>query len=204
MTEPDAPTSATGRQRGTARARILAATLAVVADEGVDAVTHRAVAVRAHVSPGSTTHHFASREDLLREAFRFYLREAEKLIRDLDTVAADRGVSPLERVRRVLCDLVEREFDHESLVRAEYELLLYASRDPDLAADVRVWEARLVTGVAAALEASGVGKPVAGARMLVNLVRGFELERLLDRQLGARDFEERLSPVLQALCSPVA
>lgn len=186
--------------RGTARERILDATLLLIAAEGIDAVTHRAVATRAGVSPGSTTHHFATRDDLVREAFRFYLHAADQVLHELDNIVVDRAQTPLERVRRVLSELVEREFAVAALVRAEYELLLFAASDPVLAADVRVWEARVVSGLAAMLEAAGTTRPVDAARTLVNLVRGYELERLLNPQLDLDDFQRRLGPVLDGLC----
>src|SRR3990170_176069 len=44
--------------------RILAATLRLIAAEGLDAVRHRRVADMAEVSLGSTTYHFASRDGL--------------------------------------------------------------------------------------------------------------------------------------------
>ena len=41
---------------------IMSATLRLIAQEGIDAVTHRRVAEIAGVSPGTTTHHFAGRK----------------------------------------------------------------------------------------------------------------------------------------------
>ena len=56
-----------GRARRTA---ILDAAIDVVARDGTGAVTHRAVARLARVPLASTTYYFASRDDLLLEAFR--------------------------------------------------------------------------------------------------------------------------------------
>ena len=179
-----------------ARERILDAALRLVDELGVDAVTHRAVAARAGVSPGSTTHHFRSREHLLREAFLHYLRHGEGVIGALLAQLADRDVAPLDRVEALLCGVVEREFA-EGFVRAEYELLLWACTDAELAAEVSTWEARVVGAVAEVLEAGGVDRPITAARALVNLVRGYELERLLDPALTVEDFRARLRPVLE-------
>jgi AcrR family transcriptional regulator len=129
----------TRHRRGEAREALLTATLFVVAEGGIDAVTHRRVAAEAGVSPGSATHHFSSREELLRAAFRFYLDQGDQLLLALSD--ATRSLpDPFERIRRILGGL-EQEFSEVSLLRAEYELLLYASGDPELAADVRSWEA---------------------------------------------------------------
>jgi AcrR family transcriptional regulator len=179
------------------RERILQATLRVIAEDGLDAVTHRAVAARAGVSPGSTTHHFSSRDDLVRESFRYYLREGEVAIREL-LADAPAGIDPIPLVQQRLAAMVAREFTH-GLVRAEYELLLHAVADAELAAEVRAWEARMVAVFAESLEAAGVARPMRSARTLLNLVRGYELESLLDPSLTVADFEERLAPVLTAL-----
>ena len=196
--------SATARPavRGTARESILAATLQVVAEEGVDAVTHRRVAERAGVSLGSTTHHFSGREELLREAFRSYLLRADEAIAALAGAAEARAGRAIEHARDVLVSLVEREFADASLVRAEYELLLFASKDRELAVVAAAWEAHAVGALAAVLERAGARRPTESARTLVNFVRGFELERLVKPKLGIADFERRLTPLLRALCAP--
>lgn len=191
------PTKRPPTKRGAAREQIVAATLRLIAEQGIDAVTHRAVAERAGVSPGSTTHHFTSRADLLRAAFRFYLHEADALLLELEQVTE--AAEPADRVRVMVSELIDREFEDLALVRAEYELLLFASGDRELAADVRVWEARIVAGLASALEGSGSDRPVDGARALVNLVRGYELERLLNPQVSTEDFLRRVAPFLDAL-----
>ena len=179
------------------RERILRATLRLVADEGVDAVTHRAVAARAGVSPGSTTHHFSSRLDLLEEAFRYYLREGEAMVRLL-MEQARRGDDRVETLVAQLRTAIDPSFNY-GLTRAEYELLLFAVDRPELAAEVLSWEQAMVGVLAAQLERVGVAKPMSSARALYHLIRGFELERLLDPRLGADDFEERIGPVLRGL-----
>ncbi len=179
------------------RERILRATLRLIADEGVDAVTHRAVARRAGVSLGSTTHHFSSRTDLLREAFRYYLHEAEGLVRHL-IERTDRTADPVDVVLGLVREMIDPDFNF-GLTRAEYELLLFACSDAALAPDVRAWEAMVVAVYAPELERAGVERPVAAAQALLNLVRGFELERLLDSRLTVADFDTRIRPVLRAL-----
>ena len=82
-----------------ARARLLVATLRVIADEGLEAVTHRRVAALAGVSPGSTTQHFAPREDLLREAFPRPAAGAGR-VRAAGSGACSPGWSAADRERR--------------------------------------------------------------------------------------------------------
>jgi TetR/AcrR family transcriptional regulator, regulator of biofilm formation and stress response len=180
------------------RERILLAVLELVDDEGVDAVTHRAVAARAGVSPGSTTHHFSSRSDLLRAAFRYYLRQAEEMVRPLAAVHGDRTIPVAQQIEQLVTTVVDREFSR-GYVRAEYEILLFACADADLALDVQAWEARVVAAIAHLLEASGVDRPITATRAVLNLVRGYELERLLNPRLTTDDLRERLAAVLRGI-----
>lgn len=182
--------------RGHARDAVLAATVLLIAEHGIDAVTHRRVAARAGVSPGSTTHHFASREDLVRSALRYYLRQADELLARVDQQARETEDDPRERVRAFACAVIDQEFGDASLIRAEHEMLLFASRDDELARDVRSWETRWVAYLAGHLEAAGEPRAVEGARTIVNLMRGFEIDRLLDPTLTVDDFQTRLDRVL--------
>ena len=184
--------------RGSARNAILGATLEIIASHGIDAVTHRRVAERAGVSPGSTTHHFSSREDLLREAFRFYLKTGDRLLAAIDEEARASVSDPEERVRRFATEIIRREFIEPGarFIRAEHEMLLFASADSQLASYVRAWEARWVASIAGDLEAAGWPQPVEAARTLMNLIRGYELERLLNPDSDAAEFRRRLDSVL--------
>jgi len=156
------------------------------------------VAERAGVSPGSTTHHFSSREDLLREAFRFYLKTGDRLLAAIDEEARASVSDPEERVRRFATEIIRREFIEPGarFIRAEHEMLLFASADSQLASYVRAWEARWVASIAGDLEAAGWPQPVEAARTLMNLIRGYELERLLNPDSDAAEFRRRLDSVL--------
>ena len=105
---------------------------------------------------------------------------------------------PLERVRRFASEIIRREFEHpgEQSVRAEHEMLLYVSTDSQLASHVRDWDTRWVGHMAGDLEAAGRARPVQTARTVINLIRGYELERLLNPQLEDEEFERRLDSFL--------
>lgn len=183
------------------RTRILRATLELIAEGSVDAVTHRAVATRAGVSPGSTTHHFTTRDDLVHEAFRHYLQIAETKILAVIDHHSDLP-NPVDRLGSILETIIGRDFA-SGLVRAEYELLLYAATAPELAAQARAWETRLVAALADALEQAGTSRPFSAARTLINLARGFELESMIDPTLTDADFRDRIDLVLTAIIPSV-
>jgi TetR/AcrR family transcriptional regulator, regulator of biofilm formation and stress response len=179
------------------RERILWATLQIVGTDGVDGVRHRRVAEVAEVSLGSTTYHFAMREELIREAFRWYLAHATEVIGEI--ADRHRRDDPVGRIVGLLTDLIGPESDDEGLVRAEYELLLYAGRDPELIGDVQAWEAAQRRVLARDLAAAGCTSSSTAAATLVALTRGLELERLTHRKLSTRQLRARMMPVVQAL-----
>jgi len=179
------------------RNEILEAALLVVADGGPDAITFRRVADRARVPLGSLTYYFDSREDLLREAFRHYLAEATAFIAELE--GGKRRSSSAAIVELVL-EVARREFsDDAAMVRVEYELIVYAARDSALAREFNAYERWIETRLAASLEAMGAPRPIDASRTIIDVVRGFELERLTHTDAQLDDLERRLKLVIDAL-----
>src|SRR5882672_1153022 len=132
-----APAVRTARRRRVRRAEplprreaILDAALAVIAERGTEQLTHRSVAEEAGVPLGSTTYYFASRDELVREAFRRYV----------------------VRVLELLGEMSRREVSGgwRWTVIVEYELVLRAARDPELLADYHGYERALASGLAEA------------------------------------------------------
>ena len=183
-------------QSDTVRDRLIAATLEIVASEGVDGVRHRRVAERAGASLGSTTYHFSNRDDLLREAFLWYLQyAAAELVRLRQDRRTRTGTA---RLVEFVVRLIRQESDNQPLVRAEYELIMFAGRDPSLRRALRNWELTQRHHLAEELRAAGSRRPDAGAATLVALVRGLELELLNHAPLTVAQLRERVGPVVEA------
>ncbi len=180
------------------RRRIVLATLRLIADEGLDEVRHRRVADLAGVSLGSTSYHFASRDELVREAFRTYLDEATDFL-DGVRAAADRKEDPVEALVELVVELLRREFLDPTLVLAEYELLLYAARHDDLAEALRAWERQQRDELARRLRAAGAPRPTEGARTLMALVRGIEVEHLVHGPRSWGGLRRRVAPIVGSL-----
>jgi DNA-binding transcriptional regulator YbjK len=189
-------TSAEGRRR-----EILVATLRVIASNGTDAVTHRRVAAEADVPLGSLTYYFESREDLIRESFRFYIDEANAFI-----LGVEQEIPPTTAAGLVdaILELMRREFSQPEMLRAEYELILHAARDEEIARAFSAWERNLEARLAGALEPMGTVRPLQAARTLLHLVRGFELQSLANRAERADEFRNRLLGVVNALVGGTA
>lgn len=178
------------------RERILDATLELIATDGLDAVRHRRVAEMAGVSPGSTTYHFASREDLIEAAFVHYLDGATRALGQIQVPSDASG--PAEALTAYVHALLVEEFALPGLVRAEYELILHATRNAELARRLTEWEAAQIDAIEQFLRSTGAEHPESSARMVIALVRGLEVEHLIHRRSGS-DRTDRLAPMLRAL-----
>jgi DNA-binding transcriptional regulator YbjK len=162
------------------RARILHATLRVIAAGGVGAVNKRRVAAEAGVALGSLTYHFPSQTDLLRESLLLYA--AEEVAR-LEALAAElragagAGVPSAEQAAAVVEQVAARDAGRPEEI-AELELHLHASRDPALHDASRRCFGAYEDFAGAALEALGVPEPARHARTVVALLCGLGVRRL--------------------------
>lgn len=175
---------------------ILDAALRVVAAGGIDAVTHRRVAAEAGVALGSTTYYFGSRDEILLEAFRHYIARHNAMVAAL---AEQFPRGDLASFVDLLVASTRRQFEDSAMVLAEYELILFAARNPRLAEEYRAWQRTLVGHVAERLERLGARQPIDAARTLVAALRGFELDRLARAEQSFEEFRRRLEVLLQAL-----
>ncbi len=187
-----------GRGSGSDRRyEILEAALRIIGDGGPDAVTFRRVAAGAKAPLSSLTYYFASREELIHEAFRVYLSEATRFLSDLEKEKRPHSAGGI--VEFVL-EVARREFaDAPAMVRVEYELILYAARDPEFAGEFNAYERWMEARLGASLEALGAHRPLDAARTIIDVVRGFEIERLTHADAHFEDLERRLILVVKAL-----
>ena len=180
----------------TVRERILAATIRLIASDGLDSVRHRSVADLADVSLGSTTYHFATRNDLIEAAFEQYLAELDELIEQVG-FSLDES-DPQEHVIAVIESLIALEFQTPWTMQAEYEMVLFAARTPSLGVRLREWESGRSRNLSEVLRGAGARDPDNAARTLIALIRGLEVERLIWSD-NVSDLRPRLEPVVRSL-----
>lgn len=192
-TAPGTPTR--GATAGDRRQRILDATLDVIAQGGVDSVSHRRVAAVAGVPLGSTTYYFLSRAHLIREAFAAHL-DRSRAILDIDSA---RDFGGLEDAVESIGAAVAREFAERDRLLAEYEMTLFAARDEELARILDSFDAAVTKRFAAGFGALGIDDPEGAARSILQLIRGHQLEQLMGRHEDPEDLPRRLRTLLQAL-----
>jgi len=161
------------------RTRVLTATLRLLARGGPRAVTHRAVAAEAGTSLRATTYYFASREELLREAFLHYAEGAIARIEALEVPLPEDPAQALEAAAQMLAETVLSDLmeDRVGLV-AEYEWVLEIGRSPSLEASYGRFQSRLVAMLRTYGEKLGTGTAQLDARIVLAALRGVEVEAL--------------------------
>lgn len=83
-------------QRGDLRERIVEAARDIVSEQGLDALSMRALALRIDHSPGTIYHHFQDKEELLGSVMtEGFKRLGASMAREIEKVGA--GAGPLER-----------------------------------------------------------------------------------------------------------
>lgn len=167
--------------------RIADAALEVIADVGVERLTHRAVARAADVPLGSTTYHFVSREDLLLAAL-------ERAV-DKNRVALDEwveGLGPDPDLPTELTGLILKADADRRTSIVGYEIYVAALRHPNLRGASTAWTRLLPELLERFVDA-------ASAEALAVAVEALVLRVLIGDRPPERDFIEA---VLRRISQP--
>lgn len=163
------------------RTRLLQAAVALIHDDGVQAVTHRAVEDRAGVARGSTRYYFGTREALLAAVIDHVAAVDNAVIAEAaarvggSTGPGEMDAATQDSALRAMTELFLAD-PRQSLVR--FELYLYAARRPELAEAMAGWRQAFVAFGAAHLRAQGATDPEAGSRVMAAAVDGLMLHAL--------------------------
>jgi DNA-binding transcriptional regulator YbjK len=174
------------------RRLIVEAALRVIARDGVNAATHRAVAAEAGVALASTTYHFSSKAEIVAEALELAI--------DRSIAAVERHTAPplpatpgalVERLGELVGALCA---DDQAPLAAQYELLIEAGRSPALRRVAERWNGAYKGGLRAIVAAAGIPAPDEAADIVSDLIDG----ALLDLVSSPRErfVEEALRPRL--------
>ncbi|MEU6990925.1 TetR family transcriptional regulator [Streptomyces sp. NPDC046465] len=130
MTEKPAPATRRARDPQARIAEIAAATERVIAERGIEGLTHRAVAQEARVPLGATTYHFATKDDLITTALE---RCVDRFAAYLEDWVAQRPDLTHEQLTVLLTDVLMSCFGPQRDQQVvEFELYLAALRRPAL------------------------------------------------------------------------
>jgi DNA-binding transcriptional regulator YbjK len=168
----EAPSSPRGIAR---RDAILRAAVALIGEQGPDALTHRAVAERAGVSLSATTYWFSSKEEIFREAVALAAGEEVERLERLVLDLAPRHLEPAAWAHELSAALAVDVQQNPARPVAMYEFVLEASRQPELRDEVARWETAHLRLAEAGLRAVGSADPQTDAHIVVAVVSGLML-----------------------------
>src|ERR1700759_2489301 len=123
------------------RAELLEAAVALIGEQGLDAVTHRAVAAAAGVPAASTSYYFRSRDELIDEALRTLAEREIERLRERRALLGS-GAADLEATTVALSAWIEDQCSDAGRVAmlAQYQLQLEAARRPEAREILEAWE----------------------------------------------------------------
>ena len=147
------------------------------------------------MSLSSTTYYFANRDELIARAFEHYIELVRARFNELER----NKPRNMEEVVEAALAHAQWEFADEALVRAEYELVLYSTRNEKARELFLAWRREEEMRIAEGLEELGVAKPLRSARLLGSTLRAFELERLSRDDMTFEELRERIELVVRAL-----
>lgn len=200
----------TGRPRGDrTRRRILDATLGVIADDGVRAVTQRRVSAAAGASVGLITYHFTSTESLIAAALEQLAESETRRLTELHARAVELG-DDLDGLIELLVDEVAQVAGPRKRdVIASFALTLEIPRGTVERLAFDTWEQAQNTLYRAIASAAGSDDPVADGNFLLASSDGLALYSAVttdpqtmrdaaragfDRLLRAFSADRRLAP----------
>jgi len=187
------------RPRGAARREaLLDAVLRVVAEAGVDAVTHRRVAEAAGLPLASTTYWFESKEHLLTAALQSAADRDIARLRAFLAEAQERGADPLGlAVGAILGPEHESPQSGRAWLLATYALVLEAARRPALREVTTRWTDAYLHALSPLLAAAGSQDPGTDAELLLAAADGLLVEQLASGEDS--DLAPRLARLAGAL-----
>jgi TetR/AcrR family transcriptional regulator, regulator of biofilm formation and stress response len=196
-----AGTAIAPRPRGAARREaLLDAVLRVVAQSGVDAVTHRRVAEAAGLPLASTTYWFQSKEHLLTAALQSAADRDIERLRAFLGEARERDADPLElAVGAILGPEDDSAQNSRAWLLATYALVLEAARRPALREVTTRWTDAYLQALSPLLAAAGSREPRTDAELLLAAADGLLVEQLASGE--DCDLAPRLERLASALVS---
>ncbi len=169
------------------RTALLDATLALLGEGGLSAVTHRAVEAAAGLPHGSTTYYFKTRQQLIDAAVD---RLAELDHQAVDAIghevamvlAGGRGELDYARLAAGITAWISAR---PELQLARYELSLAGARRPEIAVKMQAGRASFVRLLLPIVVSVGSPEPERDAGILLALLDGLIFEQMTARTPGA-------------------
>ena len=188
------------------RTAILDGALAVLAEQGMRGLTHRAVDAAAGLPPGSTSYYFRSRAALVAGCVqRLVERDLAEDVAAVDAAVLSAGPDLPAVLATVLTTVGVRMATIErQRTLARYELSLAAVRDPALRAELVAGGDTIRRRGAALLARAGVAEPDEAAEQLAAMLDGLVYAALVRGPRDADALAAWLRPPLDRLVTVLA
>jgi DNA-binding transcriptional regulator YbjK len=174
------------RPRGAARREVLLdGVLRIVAEAGVDAVTHRRVAEVAELPLASTTYWFESKDHLLTAALELAAQRDTARLHEFIAERLDGAADPVELAVAAILDPLDQspQASRGSLL-ATYALLLEAARRPGLQSVTREWTDAYLNVLERLFKIAGSSNPRSDANLLLAAADGLLIGQLASGEAG--------------------
>jgi DNA-binding transcriptional regulator YbjK len=160
------------------REAIVAATVRIVAREGVAAVTHRRLAAEAGVALSSTTWHFGTKADILEAALHWTARREVARIAEIADRLGDGDFDPSAWAEELADWLVEQVTGEREIAVAMYRLQIELLGSPGAREVHREWGRGLRALGDRALDRSATRTPELDTRLIAAALDGLRLSVL--------------------------
>jgi DNA-binding transcriptional regulator YbjK len=194
-----APTRTRAEASERVREAIVAATVRVVAREGVAAVTHRRVAGEAKVSLSSTTWHFATKADILEAALRWTARREVARITEIAERLDDSDFDPAAWAEELSDWVIEQVTGERDVAVALYRLQIELLGTPGAREVHREWGRSLRTLGDRVLQHSTTLTPDLDIRLIVAALDGLRLSALSEEEVATDWLRPAVQRQLRAL-----
>ncbi|MGP1353100.1 MAG: TetR/AcrR family transcriptional regulator [Parasphingopyxis sp.] len=170
------------------RDRLIDSAFHVVARDGLDAASVKAIAADAGVKPGLLHYHFATKDEVLEAAVE------RGLSAYLDDLAALLATEPPERVLGAYSAFIRNNLDaHRDLFRVRLGLAVRAMNDPDLGAKLAAANGRALDSMAQIIAAHKGAKRAGKKHLAVARTIKAAFEGMMLSWLSQPDFPMRES-----------
>ena len=157
------------------RKALLDATLNVLAEDGVRAVTHRRINADAGVAHGMTTYHFSTKHQMLAAAYEHWVERTLERTREIASSLAERAGEG-GRIEAAVEALVEVTLGELETGHAAAGFAL--AREPSLAEDFGRSEKRILALIEGESRELGSDDPRQDAWIILSTIRGLQLAHL--------------------------
>jgi TetR/AcrR family transcriptional regulator, regulator of biofilm formation and stress response len=181
------------------REAIIAATVRIVAREGVAAVTHRRVAAEAGVALSSTTWHFAAKAQILEAALHWTARQEVERIGAIADRLGDQDFDPAAWAEALADWLVEQVTGERDVAVALYRLQVELLGSPGALAVHREWGEGLLAVGERVLEHSRTATGELDVRLIVAALDGLRMSVLNSGEEDVEWLRQAVRRQLQAL-----